>query len=77
MAAARRLEWLNKMIGWERGASFLDQSHSEVKQHLNENCVIIENKNKNYDSFSCVVTCDTHLASQTALHCISSKGIMG
>ena len=56
MAAARRLEWLNKMIGWERGASFLDKSHSEVKQHLNENCVFIENKNKNYDSFSCVVS---------------------
>ena len=55
MAAAGRLEWLNKMIGWESGASFLDQSHSEVKQHLNENCVIIENKN-NYDSFSCVVS---------------------
>ena len=56
MAAARRLEWLNKMIDWERDASFLDQSHSEVKQNLNENCIIIENKNNNNDSFSCVVS---------------------
>ena len=82
MAAAGRLEWLNKMIGWESGASFLDQSHREVKQHLNENCLtnvqeglFRKQEQQQWFILVCCVTCVTHLVSQTAFlrywHCWS------
>ena len=51
------------LIGWESGVSFLEQWHSEVEQHLNENYFKnfldkdnLEKKTTTNDSFSCVMS---------------------